>query len=184
MEAHLEYACPLAPARCPYFSLGCVAELTRKDVPGHLDDCAQSHLLLSLQRMNEQTATIASLEDRITSLEASRGEDLACTEARMGKLGSSLNASMAALAAEHTMTRNNSAAFAEKVAPRLKRLDSFSSDAGSSIKDNAAAVKKLGKFSGEASADIKAHAAAVKQLQKFCAAAAPDTAKGVKWHGV
>ena len=50
-------------------NLGCVAELKHREVEQHLLDCTQGHLLMSLQVVIDQQATIQSLIRQIHALE-------------------------------------------------------------------------------------------------------------------
>lgn len=69
MPNHLGQACSLRPAQCPYKDLGCMADLCHKDVPGHLDACMPSHLLLSMSRIQEQQNVIVAMHQRLMDLE-------------------------------------------------------------------------------------------------------------------
>ena len=64
MYNHLTYACILRAVHCPFADLGCMATLTHQDVEKHLNDCIQSHLLLSLNRIKEQQDVIVTLHQK------------------------------------------------------------------------------------------------------------------------
>ena len=52
------------PTPCPFYDLGCIAELVHKDVPDHLDIASHSHLLLALNTIRDQAISIKNLSTR------------------------------------------------------------------------------------------------------------------------
>ena len=64
MDNHLSYACILRAVHCPFMEIGCMATLTHHEVEKHLDECIQSHLLLSLNRIKEQQQVIVNLHQK------------------------------------------------------------------------------------------------------------------------
>jgi hypothetical protein len=65
MENHLTYACILRAVQCPFAELGCMAALKHNEVEAHLEECIQSHLLLSLNRIKEQQTVIVNLHQKV-----------------------------------------------------------------------------------------------------------------------
>jgi len=73
MSCHLALTCDLRPAECPYSCIGCRPdELTARALGSHLSDPEQmnAHLLLSLDRLNEQQGVIITLHKKVNSLES------------------------------------------------------------------------------------------------------------------
>lgn len=64
MENHLNYACILRAVLCPFAELGCMSSLCHNEVEKHLDECIQSHLLLSLNRITEQQKVIVAIHQK------------------------------------------------------------------------------------------------------------------------
>lgn len=93
MKTHLEKACPLRPAKCPFADLGCLAELTHAGVEKHIDEATHAHLMMALGRIREQQGMIQSLKgsiDELRSNDIERGK-------QMGALGAGLTAANAAV---------------------------------------------------------------------------------------
>ena len=65
MDNHLQFACIFRAVQCPFAELGCMAALKHNEVEGHLEECIQSHLLLSLNRIKEQQSVIISLHQKV-----------------------------------------------------------------------------------------------------------------------
>lgn len=73
MSYHLKADCELRPAICPYASLGCKEEqLSVRSLTAHLKDAdaINSHLLLSLTRLEEQQGVIVKLHKKVKALES------------------------------------------------------------------------------------------------------------------
>lgn len=64
MENHLNFACILRAVLCPFAELGCMSSLCHNEVEKHLDECIQSHLLLSLNRITEQQKVIVAIHQK------------------------------------------------------------------------------------------------------------------------
>jgi len=68
-NSHLETSCSLRPMKCPFNELGCSVVCAHRSLQDHLDQYMQSHLLLSLTRVEEQQTVIVSLHRRINDIE-------------------------------------------------------------------------------------------------------------------
>lgn len=70
MENHVNLVCPLRPSDCPFHGLGCMAPgLRALDVVGHLEECAVSHSLLTVERVLELSQVVKELNARNAELE-------------------------------------------------------------------------------------------------------------------
>ncbi|CAE8701727.1 unnamed protein product [Polarella glacialis] len=69
MPAHAAAACPEREACCAFAAIGCPTALTQREVPTHLDECYNSHMLLMLQVVVQQQETIDRLGSRVGQLE-------------------------------------------------------------------------------------------------------------------
>jgi hypothetical protein len=74
MATHLEVSCTLRPVTCPFACLGCTAVCAFRSLDNHMDEYVQSHLLLSLNRVEEQSQVIVSLNKKIQHVEENMGE--------------------------------------------------------------------------------------------------------------
>lgn len=89
-------ACGLRADTCPFAALGCMAEgtevlssaccyyktmslgIAHRDLPNHMDQCVQSHLMLTLSRLVEQQTVIKRLHREVTHLTARHLRDSNC----------------------------------------------------------------------------------------------------------
>lgn len=72
MDCHLKLQCVLRSAECPYECIGCTPDgLTVAAMKHHMEDPAwiNTHLKLSLDRLNEQQGVIISLYKKVNQLE-------------------------------------------------------------------------------------------------------------------
>jgi len=145
MKTHLSQACPLRPAACPYHDLGCMTELTHKDVPGHVESCMPSHLLLSLARIQEQQGVIKDLHQRMGELEAGQA-----------KLGQTMAAAAAGVTAAMTaidvLANRSDKALREEAAAQAKKTAAVASEVhghSSTLTKHASDIASLNKSISE-----------------------------------
>lgn len=69
MEVHMKDACPLRDAKCPLHTLGCTIVVLAKDVPQHLTDNSNAHILLAADRIMEHQTVIKRMHARIENLQ-------------------------------------------------------------------------------------------------------------------
>ena len=94
MSHHLSDTCDLRPVPCPFYDIGCISDLVYKDVPEHIDTCANSHLLLSLNTIRDQAISIKSLNNRIDTLQ----EELKKTNSKQVELQIAVTGATSAVA--------------------------------------------------------------------------------------
>mmetsp|Transcript_8677 Transcript_8677/g.18992 ORF Transcript_8677/g.18992 Transcript_8677/m.18992 type:complete len:495 (+) Transcript_8677:52-1536(+) len=69
LVVHSAVACPMREATCTYSTVGCEVALRQRELPSHLDDCTQSHMMMLLQALVEQQELVKSLVGRVRDLE-------------------------------------------------------------------------------------------------------------------
>jgi len=65
LERHRAAACPDRPIKCWFECIGCDRPLTYRTIERHLEECTQSHLMLMMQKMQEQQQQIADLHKEV-----------------------------------------------------------------------------------------------------------------------
>ena len=70
VEYHISHQCILRPVQCPFACLGCNTDLLFKDLPTHMDDTIQPHMMMGLHRVMEQHEVIVKLNTKVASLES------------------------------------------------------------------------------------------------------------------
>jgi len=68
-ETHLADVCALREVPCPFSGIGCTAVIVARDVAEHISSNMESHLLLSLNRINDYERVIKDLNGRVKVLE-------------------------------------------------------------------------------------------------------------------
>mmetsp|Transcript_49933 Transcript_49933/g.150178 ORF Transcript_49933/g.150178 Transcript_49933/m.150178 type:complete len:392 (-) Transcript_49933:182-1357(-) len=69
MDVHMSDACPRREVKCPLHTLGCTAVVLAKDLPGHMTENSNSHILLTANRMMEHQGVIKQLHGRVEKLQ-------------------------------------------------------------------------------------------------------------------
>eukprot|EP00927_Polykrikos_kofoidii_P062148 TRINITY_DN56968_c0_g1_i1.p1 TRINITY_DN56968_c0_g1~~TRINITY_DN56968_c0_g1_i1.p1 ORF type:complete len:543 (-),score=90.67 TRINITY_DN56968_c0_g1_i1:22-1497(-) len=69
LRVHASVACSKREVACTFSSIGCVASVSVQQLPEHLDNCTQGHLMMMLQVATEQQETIKTLTARVSELE-------------------------------------------------------------------------------------------------------------------
>ena len=60
LESHKQI-CPLEPVQCPFFEVGCMEDILRKDLKEHTDSNIQQHLLLAMTKNKQNQTQLSSL---------------------------------------------------------------------------------------------------------------------------
>merc|ERR1711991_50405 len=68
-EKHMNEVCPLRPVPCPMADIGCTADLLYVNVPDHMMSAGETHLLLAVEKIREQSRVIADLQTQLFNLE-------------------------------------------------------------------------------------------------------------------
>jgi hypothetical protein len=66
---HLSQVCTFRDVNCPLFSIGCVKAIKACHMQQHVDEAANAHLLLAVNRMMEYEETMRGMRSKILSLE-------------------------------------------------------------------------------------------------------------------
>lgn len=136
LQAHRKSACPEREAVCAFASVGCTAAIVHREAEAHLEECAQAHLLLTLQALEEEREAGRQLAARVVDLE----RKAAVSEVALASLGA-LQVQMVQLAARLEATEKKLAQEEKKSEAAAKRADS--------------AVAALQKDLGTARGDVK-----------------------------
>lgn len=70
---HNTSVCPYRQASCAYGAVGCTSQLAHKELPGHAEEAAQTHMALMLQALLDQQELIRKLSARVEQLEEKSG---------------------------------------------------------------------------------------------------------------
>ena len=72
LRDHMEQTCQLRPVLCPFNCLGCKTahEMVFKELPAHMESSTQVHLMLTLDRIQQQNETITQLTRKVTTVES------------------------------------------------------------------------------------------------------------------
>jgi len=136
LQAHRKAACPEREAVCAFASVGCTAAIVQREAQAHLEECVQSHLLLTLQALEEERETNRQLAARVADLE----RKAAVSEVALASLGA-LQVQGAQLAARLESTE--------------KRLAQEEKKSEAAAKKAEAALAVLQKDLGTARGDVK-----------------------------
>lgn len=142
MVTHLDQACPLRPANCPYLDLGCMAALCHKDVPDHLETCMPSHLLLSLTRLQEQASVIRDLHSRVIDLEGANAK-------LAQQMTTVVASSAAAMTALEIQSHRQDKALREEAAVQKKLTSAVSSELHSHVSKHNSEISAINKSLAE-----------------------------------
>jgi len=132
MKAHRASACPLRESSCHFCAVGCSAELAHRDLPKHLEDCTQAHVLLLLQTVLKQQEVMDSLSNRVNQLEKLKSDTEAVqrNQVEMALKISTLEKDLAALDKREAQDVAKAAEDAKKKAEAVKSEANKSAESG------------------------------------------------------
>lgn len=150
MSCHLTLTCDLRPVECPYACIGCRPDdLTARTLARHLSDPVQTnaHLLLSLNRLNEQQGVIVSLHKKVNSLEGSVGaHDRAIKQLQGGAVATAVAIKTSEQAAEqagHREVKDLESKLETRTRSMSKQVEFLSKNVRNLERENAAQKAQL-----------------------------------------
>lgn len=152
LQAHRKAACPEREAVCAFASLGCTATIVHREATAHLEECVQSHLLLTLQALEEERGASRQLAARVADLE----RKAAVSEVALASLGA-LQVQTAQLAARLEASEKRLAQEEKKSEAAAKKADSALSVLQKDLSTARGDVKKLSQDQGMLAPLVEQH---------------------------